>query len=77
MIDFKNFDLSNFIAEEIIDFKKEFSVIVARDFYGNIVNYPPVENIHRNNILHKSIYPAKIPEVIKKESSRFFKVFCK
>ena len=75
VIDFKNLDLSNFIAEEIIDFKNEFSVIVARDFYGNIVNYPPVENIHRNNILHKSIYPAKIPEVIKKEAVDFSKFF--
>jgi len=73
MIDFKNFNLSNFIAEEIIDFKKEFSVIVARDFYGNIINYPPVENIHKSNILHKSIFPAMIPEETKKEAVDFSK----
>ena len=75
ILDFKNFSLSNFIAEEIIDFRKEFSVIVARDFFGNIVNYPPIENIHKNNILHKSIYPANIPEVTKKEAVEFSKFF--
>lgn len=73
--DFKDYILKNFIAEELVDYKKEFSVIVARDVFGNIINYPLVQNIHKDNILHKSIFPAKIPQVIIREAidfSRFF-----
>ena len=32
LIDFKNFDLSNFIAEEIIDFKMSFQLLLQETF---------------------------------------------
>lgn len=75
LIYFKNYTLKNFIAEELVDFKKEFSVIVARDIFGNIINYPLVENIHKNNILYKSIFPAKIPKIAIKEAINFSRFF--
>lgn len=58
--EFRNFNFNDFIAEEIVEFKKEISVIVYRDIYGNVMNYPPVENNHKDKILSETIFPAKI-----------------
>ena len=57
---FKKFHLKNFIAEKIVPYKKEISVIVFSDKFGNIKHYPPVENLHKKNILTKTSFPAKI-----------------
>lgn len=46
------------IAEEIVDFSDELSVITARDSADNMVSYGPMLNIHKNHILHKTITPA-------------------
>ena len=54
---FKNNDLKGYILEEVLDFKKEISVIVCCS-KKNTILYPPVENIHKNSILRESIYPA-------------------
>lgn len=48
------------IAERIIDFDCEISVIVARDIEGNIEIYGPSLNEHRNHILHQSTYPCSL-----------------
>jgi 5-(carboxyamino)imidazole ribonucleotide synthase len=48
------------ILEEKIDFKCEISVIIARDKYGKSVIYGPIENVHKNHILHTSTVPANI-----------------
>ncbi len=48
-----------FLLEKKIKFDRELSIIVARDIYKNIVYYPLVENIHKNGILDKTIFPAK------------------
>lgn len=48
------------IAEEIIDFSSEISVIVGRDRFGKIVTYGPMMNEHRHHILHKTTFPAAI-----------------
>lgn len=51
-------------AEKFIPFKKELSVVAARDTLNNVKTYPTVETIHRNNICHTVISPARItPEV--------------
>lgn len=49
------------IAEGIIDFAYEISVVVARDQFGGMAVYPAVLNEHKNHILHKTIAPAPIP----------------
>ena len=64
---FKEFNFSNFILEKIVDFKKEISVIVVKS-NANTINYPIVENIHKNSILRESFYPAKINKKIKLEA---------
>jgi len=52
------------IAEKIIDFECEISVIVARDLEGNIEIYGPSLNEHRNHILHQSTYPCGLDQAI-------------
>ena len=64
---FKNKDLKGYILEEVLDFKKEISVIVCCS-KKNTILYPPVENIHKNSILRESIYPARITNEIKDEA---------
>lgn len=48
------------ILEEWVDFAQEISVIVARNPAGEVALFPVSENIHRHNILHVSIVPARI-----------------
>ena len=64
---FKNRDLRGYILEEILDFKKEISVLVCCS-NKNTIFYPPVENIHKNSILRQTIHPAKISNEIKNEA---------
>ena len=61
---FENQILQNCILEEKIDFKLEVSVIVARSS-SNIIVYPPVQNIHKESILRKTIFPAEIDRNLK------------
>lgn len=52
------------IAEQVVDFECEISVIIARDFNGDCQTYGPALNEHKNHILHKTIAPAPIaPEL--------------
>ncbi len=46
--------------ERLVDFKMEVSVIAARNTRGEIKTYPVVENIHRDNILHTTVAPARV-----------------
>ena len=64
---FKNKNLNNHILEEKVNFEKEISVIVARS-ESNFFSYPPVENLHKNSILRKTVFPAKLSSEIKFKS---------
>lgn len=46
------------LAEELIPFDRELSVIACRDRKGHTVLYPPTENRHVRGILHTSVAPA-------------------
>ncbi len=48
------------IFERLVPFKKELSVICARNQAGNKLCFPPTENVHKNNILDISIAPARV-----------------
>ena len=50
------------VVEKWVPFAKEISVIIARNSNGDIEYFPVAENIHKENILHKSIVPARISE---------------
>ena len=64
---FEYFKGQNLMLEKFIPFKKEVSVIAARNTKGQIKTFPLVENIHYENILRETIAPARTtPEVTKK-----------
>lgn len=48
------------ILEKWITFTKEISVIIVRNSNGETAVFPVGENIHRDNILHQTIAPARI-----------------
>jgi len=48
------------VLESWLTFEKELSVIVTRNGMGEVTTFPVAENIHVDNILHKSIVPARI-----------------
>ncbi len=54
-------DSAPFILEGWVDFAKELSVIAARNAAGATAAYVPVENIHGDHILRRTIVPAILP----------------
>ncbi len=50
------------VAEEVIRFGREISVILARGRDGQLRIYPIAENVHRRHILHTTRAPAPMPE---------------
>ncbi|WP_421382967.1 5-(carboxyamino)imidazole ribonucleotide synthase [Bacillus salacetis] len=50
------------VLEKWMSFDKEVSVIVTRNPSGELSVFPAVENIHKDNILHQTIAPARISE---------------
>ncbi len=52
---------SGYVVEEFLTLAAELSVLVARGADGNVRTFPPPENEHRENILHTSRLPARIP----------------
>jgi 5-(carboxyamino)imidazole ribonucleotide synthase len=49
------------VIEKFIDLQAELSVVAARGLDGEIVEYIPFENRHRNHILDVTTVPAAIP----------------
>lgn len=47
-------------VEKFVPFIKELAVVVARNTKGEIITYPVVETIHKNNILHYLLSPAPV-----------------
>ena len=48
------------VAEEVVAFTRELSVILARGLDGQIQIYPIAENVHRHHILHTTRVPAPL-----------------
>lgn len=55
-----SFDGAEIIAEQIIDFEVELSIIIAKDMMGHTALYGPVMNTHKNHILDETHFPAPI-----------------
>lgn len=49
------------VLEGFVDFAAEISVIVARGADGAIAAFEPVQNIHENHILRRTLAPAPLP----------------
>lgn len=58
------------ILEKWVEFEKEVSIMVTRNDRGHISTFPASENIHRNNILLKSVIPARVSEKVQNEARR-------
>jgi 5-(carboxyamino)imidazole ribonucleotide synthase len=56
------------VLEAFVDFKKEVSVVAARDEQGNFVHYGVIENAHANHILDISFAPAAVSEKVRNEA---------
>ena len=59
-IDFKK----EYILEKKINLKKEISIIITRFLTNDCLIYEPIENLHINQILNKSVIPAVIDKTI-------------
>jgi 5-(carboxyamino)imidazole ribonucleotide synthase len=61
--DLKNVNENFFpgILEKRIHLYAEASVIVARNFKNEIECFPVLQNIHKNGILHTTLYPSELP----------------
>jgi 5-(carboxyamino)imidazole ribonucleotide synthase len=77
---FRSIDGTKYMVERIIKFRKELSVMVARNRSGQIESFPVVENIHKNNILDTTIAPARVPErtsqKARKIAEKVVKILC-
>jgi len=51
-------------AEKWVEFEKELAVMVIRTTQGNVISYPTVETIHKNNICHLVYAPARVMESV-------------
>jgi len=56
------------IAEEIVPFEREISIIAARALDGTIAVFDSVENIHENSILRQTYAPAHIDASMAEEA---------
>jgi len=56
------------VAEEVVAFTREISVILARGLDGQIQIYPVAENVHRNHILHTTRAPAPMPDARRRQA---------
>src|SRR5262249_22516685 len=56
------------IIEAFVECEREISVVVARGRDASFVAYDPIENIHREHILHRSLVPAAVPAAVGKEA---------
>lgn len=56
------------VLEQWVPFQKEISVIIVKNLNGETAVLPIAENIHKNNILHMTIAPARINKDIKEKA---------
>lgn len=50
------------MAEKMVDFKMETSILACRSLNGDVCVYPVGDNRHVNSILHQTVVPADIPD---------------
>ena len=56
------------MVEKFVNFKKEISIMIARNSSGTISYFPISENIHEDHILKTSIVPARISKEIERKA---------
>jgi len=61
-------DLSGLVAEELVDFERELSVIAANGA-SETATFPVAENVHEAEILRESIVPARTSEDVRERAT--------
>ena len=56
------------VVERFLSLMVELSVLAVRSKDGSVTTFPVVENEHRENILHATRVPARIPEAVRKRA---------
>ncbi|ORY48744.1 phosphoribosylaminoimidazole carboxylase [Rhizoclosmatium globosum] len=57
-------------VEKWIPFQRELAVMVARSVSGNIVSYPCVETVQKNNVCHVVVAPAQIDGTVQQRARK-------
>jgi len=61
-------DLDGFVAEELVDFERELSVIAARGD-EETATFPVAENVHETEVLRESVVPARTSESVRERAT--------
>lgn len=61
------------VLEEMLRFKCEISIVLARGVHGHIATYPTAENIHTNSILDTTIVPARVSKTVSDKAQKIAK----
>jgi 5-(carboxyamino)imidazole ribonucleotide synthase len=59
-----------YLLEGFVAFRRELSIVAARDLEGRTVHYPLTENVHREGILRTSRAPADVAPDLEAEARR-------
>ncbi len=54
------FGETEFVAEKYIELEREVSLTIARSTSGQVVYFPLQENLHKNQILYRTIVPSRV-----------------
>ncbi len=65
-----DFDETDYIIEQKVDFSYEISVLIARNASGEISILPITRNIHKNGILNRTFYPAGISDLVQSDAAK-------
>ena len=60
-----------YVVEKFLDLQCELSCLVARNSKGTVAVFPIAENMHRNNILHRTIVPARVSDIVLSQAREF------
>jgi len=64
-------DSAPFLLEGMVDFSLEFSIVGTGFSDGSFHCYPPIENQHRDGILHKSLSSSNLDEVASRRAVEY------
>ena len=63
-------DMGTYILESWIPYNKELSVIMTRDYDGNLAYFPVIETRYKENRLNEAIAPANVQPDVEEEVKR-------
>ena len=68
--EFKIFNNAPCVLEKKLDLDLEFSIVLARSVSGEYLEYPLIENHHKNGILDFSLIPARVSSLLEEQATK-------